>query len=126
MPLKTAAFPAGLDLMPGVARFALERLNGRRVDLAALVADDAALAEHIRENVAGTFHVSGTCRMGGPDDRDAVVDSAGRVRMLSGLRVVDASIMPTVPRANTNIPVIMLAEKIADGISREGTASAAA
>jgi 5-(hydroxymethyl)furfural/furfural oxidase len=124
--LKTAAIAAGLDLMPGVARFALERLNGRRVDLAALVADDAALAEHIRENVAGTFHVSGTCRMGGPDDRDAVVDSAGRVRMLSGLRVVDASIMPTVPRANTNIPVIMLAEKIADGMSREGTASAAA
>jgi 5-(hydroxymethyl)furfural/furfural oxidase len=124
--LTTAAIAAGLDLMPGIARFALERLNGRRVDLAALVADDAALADHIRENVAGTFHVSGTCRMGSLDDPGAVVDSAGRVRMLSGLRIVDASIMPTVPRANTNIPVIMLAEKIADGMSREGTASAAA
>ena len=124
--LKTAAIAAGLDLMPGIARFALERLNGRRVDLAALVADDAALADHIRENVAGTFHVSGTCRMGSFDDPGAVVDSAGRIRMLSGLRIVDASIMPTVPRANTNIPVIMLAEKIADGMSREGTASAAA
>jgi 5-(hydroxymethyl)furfural/furfural oxidase len=124
--LKTAAIAAGLDLMPGIARFALERLNGRRVDLAALVADDAALADHIRENVAGTFHVSGTCRMGSLDDPGAVVDSAGRVRMLSGLRIVDASIMPTVPRANTNIPVIMLAEKIADGMNREGTASAAA
>jgi 5-(hydroxymethyl)furfural/furfural oxidase len=124
--LTTAAIAAGLDLMPGIARFALERLNGRRVDLAALVADDAALADHIRENVAGTFHVSGTCRMGSLDDPGAVVDSAGRVRMLSGLRIVDASIMPTVPRANTNIPVIMLAEKIADGINREGTASAAA
>jgi 5-(hydroxymethyl)furfural/furfural oxidase len=124
--LTTAAIAAGLDLMPGIARFARERLNGRRVDLAALVADDAALADHIRENVAGTFHVSGTCRMGSLDDPGAVVDSAGRVRMLSGLRIVDASIMPTVPRANTNIPVIMLAEKIADGMSREGTASAAA
>jgi 5-(hydroxymethyl)furfural/furfural oxidase len=124
--LKTAAIATGLDLLPGIARFALERLNGRRVDLAALVADDAALADHIRENVAGTFHVSGTCRMGSLDDPGAVVDSAGRIRMLSGLRVVDASIMPTVPRANTNIPVIMLAEKIADGINREGTVSAAA
>jgi 5-(hydroxymethyl)furfural/furfural oxidase len=124
--LKTAAIAAGLDLMPDITRFALERLNGRRVDLAALAADDPALTDYIRENVAGTFHVSGTCRMGSLDDPGAVVDSAGRVRMLSGLRIVDASIMPTVPRANTNIPVIMLAEKIADSISREGTASAAA
>jgi 5-(hydroxymethyl)furfural/furfural oxidase len=124
--LKTAAIATGLDLMPGVARFALERLNGRRVDLAALVADDAALAEHIRDNVAGTFHVSGTCRMGSVDDPGAVVDNAGRVHRLAGLRVVDASIMPTVPRANTNIPVIMLAEKIADDIGRAGTISAAA
>jgi 5-(hydroxymethyl)furfural/furfural oxidase len=124
--LKTAVIAAGLDLMPGIAGFALERLNGRRVDLAELIADDQALAEHIRTNVAGTFHVSGTCRMGAADDPGAVVDNMGRVRALSGLRVVDASIMPTVPRANTNIPVIMLAEKIADDIGRAGTVSAAA
>jgi len=72
-----------------------------------------ALAEHIRDNVAGMFHVAGTCRMGAAADPDAVVDGAGRVRGIEGLRVVDASIMPTVPRANTNIPTIMLAEKIA-------------
>jgi 5-(hydroxymethyl)furfural/furfural oxidase len=119
---KTTAIAAGLDLVPGLARVALERLNGRRVDLAALVSDDAALAEHVCANVAGTFHVSGTCRMG--RDTAAVVDNAGRVRGLAGLRVVDASIMPTVPRANTNIPVIMVAEKIADDISREGALAA--
>jgi len=50
--------------------------------------------------------------MGAANDRDAVVDSVGRVRGMSGLRVVDASIMPTVPRGNTNIPTIMVAEKI--------------
>ena len=83
----------------------------------ALVHDDDALAEHIRENVAGMFHVAGTCRMGAVTDRDAVVDRRGRVRGFEGLRVVDASIMPTVPRANTNIPTIMVAEKIAAAIT---------
>jgi 5-(hydroxymethyl)furfural/furfural oxidase len=89
------------------------RLTGRRVDLAALVADRNALAEHVRANVAGTFHVCGTCRMGRADDPDAVVDTQGRVRGIAGLRVADASIMPSIPRGNTNIPTIMLAEKIA-------------
>jgi 5-(hydroxymethyl)furfural/furfural oxidase len=79
-----------------------------------LVEDDAALADHIRENVAGTFHPVGTCRMGAADDRDAVTDAAGRVRGVDALRVIDASIMPTIPRGNTNIPTIMVAEKLAD------------
>ena len=47
------------------------------------------------QNVAGMFHPVGTCRMGRADDPDAVVDTAGRVRGIGGLRVVDASIMPT-------------------------------
>ena len=51
--------------------------------------------------------------MGADDDRDAVVDSAGRVHGVAGLRVADASVMPTVPRGNTNLPTIMIAEKLA-------------
>jgi len=51
--------------------------------------------------------------MGRANDPDAVVDSSGQVRDVGGLRVVDASIMPAIPRGNTNIPTIMLAEKIA-------------
>ena len=51
--------------------------------------------------------------MGDPGDPDAVVDPAGCVRRIEGLRVADASIMPKVPRANTNIPTIMIAEKLA-------------
>ena len=54
-----------------------------------------------------------------PDDREAVTDPAGRVRGIGGLRVIDASIMPTVPRGNTNIPTIMVAEKLADTVLRE-------
>jgi 5-(hydroxymethyl)furfural/furfural oxidase len=108
---------AGLtDLIPALAEPVFGTLADRKVDLAALVRDDDALAEHIRQNVAGMFHVAGTCRMGASTDRDAVVDRTGRVRGFDGLRVVDASIMPTVPRANTNIPTIMVAEKIAAGI----------
>jgi 5-(hydroxymethyl)furfural/furfural oxidase len=102
-----------LDAAPFMADTIFRRLSGRRIDIRTLLTDDAALADFVRENVAGTFHVSGTCRMGRADDALAVVDNAGRVRGFSGLRIVDASIMPAVPRGNTNIPTVMLAEKIA-------------
>ncbi len=111
--IKTALIAGLLDAVPGLGEFVFGRLTGRRIDLAALVQDRDALAEHVRQNVAGTFHVCGTCRMGRADDRDAVVDGQGRVRGIAGLRVADASIMPSIPRGNTNIPTIMLAEKIA-------------
>ena len=98
--------------------FILARLTGGAEDLAELAADDDKLAAHVQANVAGTFHVCGTCRMGSEDDADAVVDAAGRVIGVAGLRVADASIMPTIPRGNTNIPTIMLAEKLADAIAQ--------
>jgi choline dehydrogenase len=73
---------------------------------------DSALDEWIRQNLQITQHPVGTCSMGsGPA---AVVDPALRVIGVEGLRVVDASIMPTVPGGNTNAPVIMIAEKAAD------------
>jgi len=118
--IKTALISGLLDAVPGLSDVVFGRLTGRRVDLAALVADKEALAEHVRQNVAGTFHVCGTCRMGRADDPEAVTDAQGRVRGLAGLRVVDASIMPSIPRGNTNIPTIMLAEKIAAEICAAG------
>ena len=111
--IKARVVVGALDAVPALADFVFGRLTDRRVDLATLVNDDAALAEHVRNNVAGTFHVCGTCRMGRADDADAVVDNQGRVRGIGSLRVVDASIMPAITRGNTNIPTIMLAEKIA-------------
>ncbi len=99
--------------MPALAGPIFATLADRRVDLAALVEDDEALADHIRDNVAGTFHPVGTCRMGAAG-RSQRGDRSGRPRSrLAGLRVIDASIMPTVPRGNTNIPTIMVAEKLA-------------
>jgi 5-(hydroxymethyl)furfural/furfural oxidase len=106
-----------IDLVPSLAGPIFSTLADTKVDLKTLVEDDDALAEHIRRNVAGTFHPVGTCRMGAPNYREAVTDTSGRVLGMAGLRVVDASIMPTVPRGNTNIPTIMLAEKISAAIN---------
>ena len=73
---------------------------------------DEQLLDHIREYTQTTFHPTSTCAMGSGDD--AVVDPELRVRGIDGLRVVDASVMPSVPRGNTNAPTIMIAEKAAD------------
>ncbi len=70
------------------------------------------LVEHIRTWTQTLYHPTSTCAMGSGDD--AVVDSDLRVRGVDGLRVVDASVMPAVPRGNTNAPTIMIAEKAAD------------
>ncbi len=94
--MKAQAIAWLTDMAPALAEPVFGTLADRRIDLTALVQDDDALAEHIRQNVAGMFHVAGTCRMGASTDRDAVVDRTGRVRGFDGLRVVDASIMPTV------------------------------
>jgi 5-(hydroxymethyl)furfural/furfural oxidase len=111
--IQAAVIAKLIDLVPPLAGPIFGTLADRRVNLNDLVQDDAALADHIRENVAGTFHPVGTCRMSGDvGDRDAVTDTQGRLRGFEGLRVIDASIMPTAPCGNTNIPTIMVAEKI--------------
>jgi 5-(hydroxymethyl)furfural/furfural oxidase len=93
--------------------------GGTQIDW--LLADPAALDAWIRARAVGFFHPVGTCRMGATDDGFAVVDARCRARGLAGLRVVDASVMPQIPRGNTNLPTIMIAEKIADGILRDKT-----
>jgi 5-(hydroxymethyl)furfural/furfural oxidase len=76
--------------------------------------DDEALEAFVRKAAIGVWHASCSCRMGAPDDPMAVVDTQGRVKGVQGLRVVDASIFPVVPCANTNFPTLMAAEKIAE------------
>ncbi len=78
--------------------------------------DDDSAEAFIRRAAVGVWHASCTCRMGTDNDPMAVTDNQGRVRGIAGLRVVDASIFPVVPCANTNFPTIMTAEKIADDI----------
>jgi choline dehydrogenase len=79
---------------------------------------DEALRAHIARTTFAIYHPVGTCRMG--EDAGAVVDAQLRVNGLDGLRVVDASVMPVVPRGNTNAPTIAVAERAADLI-REGS-----
>ncbi|CAD6520894.1 5-(hydroxymethyl)furfural oxidase [Paraburkholderia kirstenboschensis] len=105
-----------LDGPAPLRRMLIERFFTRGQRLGDLLADQAALEEFIRANVFGVWHASGTCRMGDANDPAAVTDTAGSVRGAQGLRVVDASLMPRLPSANTNIPTIMMAEKIADAI----------
>jgi 5-(hydroxymethyl)furfural/furfural oxidase len=80
--------------------------------------DDEALEAFVRKAAIGVWHASCSCRMGGADDPMAVVDTQGRVKGIQGLRVVDASIFPVVPCANTNFPTLMAAEKIAAAMGR--------
>jgi 5-(hydroxymethyl)furfural/furfural oxidase len=78
--------------------------------------DEEALETFVRKAAIGVWHASCTCRMGRADDPMSVVDTQGRVKGVQGLRVVDASIFPVVPCANTNFPTLMTAEKIAEAM----------
>ncbi|MCB1497809.1 MAG: GMC family oxidoreductase N-terminal domain-containing protein [Bauldia sp.] len=105
-----------LDIGAGVRKLALPKMMEGVPSAHRLAADRQELEAYLKEKVGGVWHPSGTCRMGAPGDRMAVTGKDGRVRGIAGLRVCDASIMPTIPCANTNVPVIMIAEKIAQDI----------
>jgi len=81
------------------------------------VASDEGLASHCRRTVKTNYHPVGTCRMGREGDDMAVVTPDLRVRGMTGLRIVDASIMPTIPSGNTNAPVLAIADKTVDIIT---------
>ncbi|MGJ8669658.1 MAG: GMC family oxidoreductase [Oceanococcus sp.] len=79
--------------------------------------DDQALEQDLRNRADTQYHPVGTCKMG--QDANAVVDDRLRVHGVDGLRVIDASVMPTICRGNTNAPTIMIAEKGADMIQQD-------
>lgn len=90
-----------------------------KYQMQAVLNDPEHLKAFIKDGVVGGWHASSSCRMGAVSDPMAVTDAGGRVYGVKGLRIVDASIFPTIPRANLNLPVIMAAEKIADEIVGE-------
>jgi choline dehydrogenase len=75
---------------------------------------DCSTDQAILEQVAHYYHPVGTCRMGATNDPMSVCDAVGRVIGLSNVMVADASLMPRIPRANTNMPTVMIGERLAD------------
>jgi 5-(hydroxymethyl)furfural/furfural oxidase len=104
------------QITPGGAGFAMTSEDSD--DVFAELADDDALDAWMFATVSDTQHPVGTCRMGRPDDARSVVDSSCRVMGIDGLRVIDASIMPEVPRANTHLTCVMIGEVMADRLKR--------
>ncbi|MBM3486246.1 MAG: glucose dehydrogenase [Alphaproteobacteria bacterium] len=113
---KTAVAGRMMDASAAIRRAMIRNVITPGIRVEEVMADDRALEDWIVGNVTGTWHPSCTCRMGRADDPYAVADPAGRVRGIEGVRVADASAMPVVPRANTNVPTMMMAEKIAEAI----------
>ena len=97
-----------------MAQPALAPYRGPEIGPGPEITSDGALDAHIRSRAESAFHLCGSCKMGA--DEMAVVDPQCRVRGLAGLRVVDASIMPSVVSGNLNAPVMMIGEKAADMI----------
>jgi choline dehydrogenase len=100
---------------PRLAPYAAHRLQPTDDDLAS----EAALKAYVRRRVGSYAHPVGTARMGQDPAAGAVVDQRCRVLGVERLRVVDASVMPDLPRANTNLTCIMIAERVADWMRAE-------
>lgn len=93
---------------------AFDAYRGAEIQPGTAVATDADIDRWLRRNVESAYHPSCTCRMGQVGDSAAVLDAQCRVRGLERLRVVDASIFPSIPNGNLNAPTIMVAERAAD------------
>ena len=108
---------AGVRLTQEIfAQPAFDGLRGAPISPPAGMRSDDEIDAWVRQNTESAYHPSCTCKMGADGDEMAVLDAQARVRGVSGLRVVDASIMPSVVSGNLNAPTIMLAEKLADVI----------
>ncbi|HTO34562.1 MAG TPA: GMC family oxidoreductase N-terminal domain-containing protein [Pararhizobium sp.] len=112
--LVTSIGAVGLDAIGSLRNKVLPYMLSNYQDPQRISAKRADLEAYISEVVGGVWHPVGTCRMGANGDRMAVTNSSGKVRDMEGLYVCDASLMPSIPCANTNLPTIMIAEKIAD------------
>jgi choline dehydrogenase len=118
-PRDLEVFVAGLRAARKIGRAAaLDPWRGEEVLPGPDVNDDASLRAYLRQNLQTYSHPGGTCRIG--TDGEAVVDTHLRVHAISGLRVADASVMPSPPSANTNATVYAIAERAADLIRAQG------
>ncbi|WP_346778367.1 GMC family oxidoreductase N-terminal domain-containing protein [Paraburkholderia sp. Tr-20389] len=123
--LQRGTLSALLDVAGPLRASVIRRVVTQGVSIEALLADDRAMTEFVTRSVGGTWHPSGTCRMGAAGDPLAVTNADGAVYGVEGLHVCDASLMPSIPCANTNVPTIMVAERVADLIKESNGTSQA-
>jgi choline dehydrogenase len=95
------------------AKPTMSRLVGSEISLGSSGQTRTEIEAFVRANCLHYYHPVGTCRMGPASDRSAVVDSRGRIHGIDNAYVADASIMPVIPRANTNLPALVIGERIA-------------
>lgn len=101
----------GVKIARGLANTrALTAYRGKELLPGPNVNGDAEIAKYVQQSVSGLFHPVGTCKMGRENDEGAVVNAALQVRGIRGLRVADASVMPTIPSGNTHAPTVMIGE----------------
>ena len=112
----TAIAAALMDGPAALRHYIIDRFIVEGFTFDEVMNDDEAMEAFVRKAAIGVWHASCSCRMGRQDDPMAVVDTQGRVKGVQGLRVVDASIFPVVPCANTNFPTLMAAEKITEAM----------
>lgn len=113
-PIDQRTMVDGFKLVRKIANTtALDSLRGAELDPGKNVTTDDEILAWIRANAETAYHPIGTCRMG-PQGPNTVVDDQLRVHGLTGLRIADASIFPTMPSGNTNAPAIVVGEKASD------------
>lgn len=111
-----------MDSSASLRKLLFDKVISDCLPLPELLADAGKLERHVRDNVQSAWHASCTCRMGDPANPQTVVDPSGQVVGAANLFIADASVMPEVSRTNTNIPTIMIAERIAETVRQRALA----
>jgi choline dehydrogenase len=121
-PIDQRAMVEGFNMARNIVEaHPMDHLRGDEFSPGKGVRSDDEVLDWIRGNAQTAYHPIGTCRMG-PEGQRTVVDERLRVHGLSGLRIADASIFPTMPSGNTNAPAIMVGEKAADILRADASA----
>jgi len=109
-----------MDASPAIRRIIVRQLISDGSAMAETLADDGAAAQFVRAYLGTSWHPCGTCRMGMASDPMAVTTANGAVIGTPNLYVADASVMPRITRTNTNLPTIMIAERMAHLLAARG------
>jgi len=118
----TNAVAVMMDSSASLRKLLFDKVISDCLTLRELLANAGNLERHVRDNVQSAWHASCTCRMGDPANPRTVVGPDGRVVGADNLFIADASVMPEISRTNTNIPTIMIAERIAEMVRQRGLA----